>query len=440
VTRVSVQRIDNLSKKWFRIRAVGCLAFSFIFPSPASGYSVLTHEAIIDSAWAPNILPLLRARFPGATLEELLHARAFAYGGAIIQDIGYYPHGNKLFSDLTHYFRSGDFVQALLNDASNVNEYAFALGALAHYVADNDGHHLATNLAVPMLYPRLQKKFGTVVTYEDDPVAHIKTEFGFDVLEVARGRYASDTYHDFIGFNLSMPLLERAFQETYGLNLQTIFPDEDRTANSYRYTVGTLLPKATEIAWVLKKKDIQKDLPGMTRKKFLYNLSRSSFQKEWGKNYQQPTAGDKFTAFLIRLLPKVGPLRFLEFRTPTPEAEKLFENSFNITLDRYRNLLKTPAMGKLDLPNYNFDVGEITARGQYRLGDQTCAELLKRLSVNHYADISASLRVALLDFFSESAPTPVKKQDEKVRLKLEQELQLLRNSGTTYPTAASTVQ
>jgi hypothetical protein len=178
----------------------------------------------------------------------------------------------------------------------------------------------------------------------------------------------------------------------------------------------------------------------MTRKKFLYNLSRSSFQKEWGKNYQQPTAGDKFTAFLIRLLPKVGPLRFLEFRTPTPEAEKLFENSFNITLDRYRNLLKTPAMGKLDLPNYNFDVGEITARGQYRLGDQTCAELLKRLSVNHYADISASLRVALLDFFSESAPTPVKKQDEKVRLKLEQELQLLRNSGTTYPTAASTVQ
>jgi hypothetical protein len=429
-----------VSKKWFRICVAGCLAFSFFFPSSASGYSVLTHEAIIDSAWVPNILPILHAKYPSATPEELLHARAFAYGGAIIQDIGYYPHGNKLFSDLTHYFRSGDFVQALLNDASNLDEYAFALGALAHYAADNDGHQLATNLAVPMLYPRLEKKFGTVVTYEDDPAAHIKTEFGFDVLEVARGRYASDSYHDFIGFNLSMPLLERAFQETYGLKLQTIFPDEDRTANSYRYTVGTLMPKATRIAWVLKKNDIQRDLPGMTRKKFLYNLSRSSFQKEWGKNYQQPSAGDKFTAFLIRLMPKVGTLRFLEFRTPTPETEKLFENSFNKTLDRYRSLLTKLPADNLALPNYNFDVGEITARGQYHLEDQTCAELLKRLSADHYADVTASLRVSLLDFFSEPAVAPVKKQDEKNRLQLEQELKLLKNSGVTTPTAASTVQ
>jgi Zinc dependent phospholipase C len=262
------------------------LAFALILliggPGQIAAYSVLSHEAIIDSAWATDIRPLLLKRFPDATHEQLKEAHGYAYGGAIIQDLGYYPHGNHFFSDLTHYVRSGDFVLALLRDSKDLNDLAFALGALAHYPADNDGHRVATNRSVPLLYPKLEKKYGDNVTYEQDPLAHINTEFGFDVLEVARGRYASDNYHDFIGFGIAVPLLEQAFQETYGLELKKVLTDEDRVFGSYRHDVSQLIPKATRVAWSLKKDEIQKDQLSMTREKFLFNLSRASYQKRWG--------------------------------------------------------------------------------------------------------------------------------------------------------------
>jgi hypothetical protein len=405
------------------------IAFTLVFPDHARAYSVLTHEAIIDSAWNSHLVPLLRSRFPHTSDDDLLKAKSYAYGGSIIQDMGYYPHASKFFSDLTHYFRSGDFVIALIKDSQNINDYAFALGALAHYSADNNGHHLATNFAVPMLYPKLRKKYGNTVTYEDDPVAHVKTEFGFDVLEVAQGRYTAEDYHNFIGFNVSLPLIERAFQDTYGLDFKSLVKDEDRAANSYRNTVSVLLPKATRIAWALKKDDIQKDMPSITRQKFLYNLSRADYDKEWGRNYQQPTAADKFLALLTRLLPKAGPLRFLEFRTPTPAAEKLYENSFNVSLDRYKGFINQLSKNQLQLPNSNFDVGEITTRGQYRLNDSTCAELLDKLSLNHFASASPDLRTELITYFSSPDNSPSKKVDAKANLKIQEQIRQLRESS-----------
>ena len=228
------------------------------------------------------------------------------------------------------------------------------MGALAHYAADNDGHPIGTNRAVPILYPKLKKKYGDSVTYEQDKLAHVKTEFGFDVLEVAHGRYAPDSYHDFIGFGVSAPLLEQAFQETYGLDLKSVLSDEDKVIGSYRHDVSQLLPKATRIAWSLKKDEIMKDQPGMTKKKFLYNLSRASYQKNWGKQYQPPTFGERFLAFLIRILPKFGPLKVLQLKTPTPETERMFEASFNATLDRYRQLLSQVGTGQLRLAERQF--------------------------------------------------------------------------------------
>jgi len=319
------------------VALIAALALLFAWPGEVSAYSVLAHEAIIDSAWDTNIRPLLLKRFPSASPEQLKEAHGYAYGGAIIQDMGYYPHGSFFFSDLTHYVRSGDFVLALLRDATDLDGYAFALGALAHYAADTEGHPLGTNRAVPLLYPKLEKKYGDMVTYEQDRLAHVKTEFGFDVLEVAQGRYAPDNYHDFIGFAVSVPLLEQAFQETYGLDLKGVLTQEDKVLGSYRYDVSQLLPKATRVAWSLKKDDIRKDHPGVTRRKFLYNLSRASYQKNWGKQFQSPTFYDRFLAFLIRILPKIGPLRVLELKTPTPAAERLFESSFNTTLTATEN-------------------------------------------------------------------------------------------------------
>ena len=196
---------------------------ALVLPIQCAAYAVLSHEAIIDTVWDASIKPILLGRFPAATPDELRKAHGYAYGGAIIQDMGYYPHGTHFFSDLTHYVRSADFILALIHDSKDLNDYAFALGAMAHYAADNDGHRIATNQAVPLLYPKLRKKFGNVVTYEQDPLAHVKTEFGFDVIEVAQNRYAPDSYHDFIGFQVAVPLLERAFQETYGLQLKMSF-------------------------------------------------------------------------------------------------------------------------------------------------------------------------------------------------------------------------
>ena len=407
------------------------LIFCLAWPFPTQAYSVLTHEAIIDAAWDANIRPLLLARFPNASPDDLRTAHAYAYGGAIIQDMGYYPHGNKFFSDLTHYFRSGDFIEALLRDSQNLNDYAFAIGAMAHYAADNSGHRIATNRSVPILYPELKKKYGDVITYEDDPIAHVKTEFGFDVLEVAKGRYAPDSYRDFIGFEVAAPLLERAFQETYGIELTAVLKNEDRVINSYRRDVSSLIPKATKIAWSLKKDDIEKDLPGMTRQKFLYNISRSSYEKRWGKDYTKPSFGDKLVAFFLRLVPKVGPLRVLTFRTPTPETEKLFQKSFNDTLDHYRSLLIALGKGSVALPNDNFDVGETTARGVYRLGDDACGQLLDRLAANNFAEASPDLRADLLSFYSSPEIPASDKLSEKARTRLRADVRKLENAATT---------
>jgi hypothetical protein len=403
------------------------LAVGLACPSPAQAYSVLTHEAIIDAAWDANIRPLLLARFPDATPDDLRTAHAYAYGGSIIQDMGYYPHGNKFFSDLTHYFRSGDFIQALLHDSQDLNDYAFAIGAMAHYAADNSGHRLATNRAVPILYPELQKKYGDVITYEDNPIAHVKTEFGFDVLEVAKGRYAPDGYRDFIGFEVAAALLERAFQETYGIELTSVLKNESRVINSYRHDVSSLIPTATKIAWSLKKDDIEKDVPGVTRQKFLYNISRSSYEKRWGKNYSKPSFGDNLLAFFLRILPKIGPLRALAFRTPTPQTEKLFEQSFNATMDRYRSLLADLRKGSVALPNDNFDVGETTARGQYHLADAACGQLLDRLAQKDFAEARPELRTDLLAFYSSPDIPASDKLSEKARARLRADVQKLEN-------------
>src|ERR1044071_8610426 len=197
------------------LRVAALMLLTVIVQQTSFGYSVLTHEAIIDASWKDSIRPLLIKRFPRATEEQLREAHAYAYGGSIIQDMGYYPFGSKFFTDLVHYVRSGDFIEALLDEAQDINEYAFALGALAHYSADNSGHVIAVNRAVPILYPKLRARYGDRITYVEDPTAHLKTEFGFDVVQVARGRYASQAYHDFIGFEVSKSVLQRAFKRTY---------------------------------------------------------------------------------------------------------------------------------------------------------------------------------------------------------------------------------
>ena len=419
-------------------RIVICLIVILLaLPSPVHAYAVLSHEAIIDAVWETHIKPLLIKKFPGATEEDLSRAQAYAYGGAIIQDMGYYPYGSPFFSDLTHYIRSGDFILTLLRKAHELNEYAFAVGALAHYAADNFGHRLGTNRAVPILYPGLRKKYGDSVSFEDNRLAHVKTEFGFDVLEIARERYAPDSYHDFIGFEVSRSVLDQAFRETYGLELKDVLVSEDKVLNSYRRDVSKLIPKATRIAWHLKKDEIRDDIPDATKRKFLFNLSRANYEREWGKDYRKPSPGERFLAFLFKLIPKFGPLKILQFRTPTPQTEQMFEASFNTTLDHYRELLTALREERLNLPNDNFDVGENTGPGKYRLNDEAHAELLDKLAENKFAGATSEVKAELLNFFAEPDAPYVTKRNAKAWAKVQTQLQQLKSATVASSLANS---
>jgi hypothetical protein len=384
-------------------------------PKVSQAYSVLTHEAIIDSAWKDVLKPALLKRFPDSTPEELKKAHGFAYGGAIIQDMGYYPFGSRLFSDLVHYVRSGTFVETLLRDSSNLNEYAFALGAMSHYCSDNYGHEIAVNRAVPILYPELKKKFGDVVTYDQNPGAHLKTEFGFDVVQVANGHYAPEGYHDAIGFEVANELLAKAFQETYGLELKTLFSDYDRTIGTFRYSVSTLIPRMTIVAWQIKKDDLLKESPGLTRNKFIYNIKRSSYEKNWSNKYQKPGFGTQLLALFIRLVPKVGPFKALAFHPPTPATETMFMASFNATLQSYTQMVTDEKQtGHAELKDDNFDTGTVTGPGDYPMADHAYAELLDHLSEDHFSQVTPDLRAVILAYYADmNAPFSTKKNKKK---------------------------
>jgi hypothetical protein len=423
-----------------RVQTVGLILVLLLGPvGVCDAYSVLTHEAIVDSAWDDAIKPLLLKRFPNSTPEELKEAHSYAYGGSVIQDLGYYPFGSHFFSDLVHYVRTGDFVQALIRDSSNLDEYAFALGALAHYAADNEGHRLAVNKSVPLLYPKLRKKYGDVVTYDESPSAHLKTEFGFDVVQIARGRYGSDAYHDYIGFHVSKELLDRAFMETYSLDLKSIFTDYDLALGTYRRGVSEVIPTMTEVAWQTKKDDIQKDIPGITKKKFLYHLSRASYEKNWDGHYKKPGFGTKFLAFLFRLVPKVGPFSAFNFKVPTPQAEQLFMASFNGSVTEYEHFLHEKRdSGSIKLVNDNFDTGTVTKPGEYPLADKTYADLLERHAKEQFKQMTPELRQTILDFYSDPNAPNTTKKDKKQWAELARDVDELKAfSPATQPAPAS---
>ena len=377
----------------------------------ANGYSVLTHEQIVDLAWKEQLVPLLMKRFPRTTPEDLKKAHAFAYGGCVIQDLGYYPFGSRQFSDLVHYVRSGDFVENLLSESKDVNEYAFALGALAHYSSDISGHP-AVNRAVALEFPKLRAKYGDVVTYEDNPQAHLSTEFGFDVTQVAKNRYTADAYHDFIGFEVAKPLLERAFQKTYGVELGDVFKSVDLAIGSYRRAVSSVIPEMTKVALATRRADIVKETPNFEKREFLYHLSRAEYEKEWGTDYQRPGVGARILAFLFRIVPKIGPFRGLGFKVPTRQAEDLYVASVNDTVEKYNKLLhKLRAGERLELANMDFDTGKKTVAGEYRLTDQAYSKLIRKLDERKFDLLTPELRADVLQFYVDPKAQIATKKD-----------------------------
>jgi hypothetical protein len=374
------------------------LIFLLVCAPLCPAYSVLTHEEIIDLMWDQQIKPLLLARFPNSTPQDLLKAHAYAYGGSVIQDIGYYPFGDQVFSDLAHYVRTGAFVQALIDDSQDLDEYAFALGALSHYVSDINGHPYI-NLSVGIEYPKLAREYGPAVPYDVDHKAHLRTEFGFDVLQVAKGRYAPENYHNFIGFEVSAPLLERAFLDTYGLQLKAVMPNEQLAIGSYRRSVSQVIPEMTKVALLVKGDELRKEIPNFNRQHFLYHLSKADYTKSWGSGYQEPGPGARIMAVMFKVVPKVGPLRAIDFKEPTEKTENLYFKSVDQTVARYTTALQQVHEKDLKAPEINLDTGKPTERGAYPLADATYRQLLDTLAYDNFSHMNEGLRNDILRFY-----------------------------------------
>ncbi len=387
--------------KTFKKHVLLLIAIITFVPLSSKGFAVLAHEALIDASWEKYLQPLLKKQYPNSTDDELKKAHSYAYGGSLIADMGYYPFGNVYYTNLAHYVRSGDFVTALINESETLNEYAFALGALCHYMADEYGHSLATNVTVPIVYPKMEQKFGNIVTYEEDHISHSRVEFAFDVLQTARGNYASSAYHDFIGFNVARPVLERAFLRTYGEDINSVFGDLSLTISTFRWAVKNLFPGLAKTAWALKKDDIQKTTPTATARNFKYKMDRRKYFEEFGKEREKPGFKASALAFVIKVLPKVGPLKALKFQSPGPEGEKLFIKSFDTILVHYNNALtQLNSNNKLVLKDIDFDTGKPTIMGEYGLTDDTYGDLVLKLKDKKFDKLSAPLKENILAFYN----------------------------------------
>jgi hypothetical protein len=408
------------------------LLFWLLPTVPAAAYAVLTHQANIDSTWEKCLVPALQHRFPGATPEELTEAKAYAYGGAIIQDMGYYPFGNVLFTNLTHYVRSGDFVRNMIDQSRDRNDYAFALGALAHYAADINGHRDGTNKAMASVYPDLAKKYGSSITYEEAPKQHTQLEFAFDVVQLANGKYHTQDYHQKIGFKVSKPVLERAFAKTYGLELGQVILNVDLSIGTFRFAVSQLIPVAARAAWHYKKDDIRKLSPRARRRDYLHRVNERQYRKEFGKEYQKPGFGARILSYFIRVLPKIGPLKPFAFKLPTPEAQTLFRASFRTVMTNYcAQVARQPAdsaAAPLTLVNTDFDTGHTTKAGEYALADETYGEWLRKLADKKFENTTPALRQNILAFYGTEPKTPasLEEKDDKKQKQTQEALGQLR--------------
>ncbi len=366
------------------------------FQLPASGFAILSHEAIIDAAWEKTLKPLLKLKYPSSTEDQLKESQAYLYGGALMPDIGYYPFGSIQFTNLVHYVRTGDFINAALDEAQNLNEYAFALGLMCHYTADRYGHAEGTNLAVAVLFPKAKEKYGKSVSYEQSPSKHIRTEFGFDVLQTAKGNYDSKAQHDFIGFKVSQPVLERAFLKTYGLDLKETFKSLPIAIETFRFAVKQLIPELTKDAWKVRKSIITKINPLAEQAKYTQKIDRKSYNKEFGK----PQLKSSFLSLVIGILPKIGPLSGLKFKEPNGEAEKLFDNSFNSILSHYTSSVKKLETENTKMENINYDTGAKTKPGEYKIADKSYYKLLKKQKRKKFENADSALKENLLAFYT----------------------------------------
>jgi hypothetical protein len=198
------------------------------------------------------------------------------------------------------------------------------------------------------------------------------------------------------------------------VELKDVLAHEDLAVGSYRFAVSRMIPQMTQIALKTHKKEIMQETPDFSKQKFLYRLSRSEYEKEWGKDYTKPDFGTRFWSVVLRYMPKIGPFKALAFNNPTPKTEDLYFKSINTTVDQYRIYLQQVGAGSLDLANCDFDTGKETKAAEYSLTDETYAKLLGQLAARKFDLTSPDLRANILSFYSDlSLPLETKKDADR---------------------------
>ena len=382
--------------------------------TPAVPYSVQTHQELIDLAWKQSIRPILLKHYPTLTEAQLQEAHAYAYGGCAIQDFGYYPFGNKFFSDLTHYVRSGDFVLSLLHNAQTPNELAFAVGSLSHYIGDAIGHSAAINLSVPIEFPKLERRYGATVNYAQDTHAHVQTEFAFDINQLSKRRFAPSAYTKFVGLEVPLPLLRKAFFETYGLKLPDIIGTKETSIFIYRYAVRRFLPNIARAETLLHKKNFPADVPGPDFDLFTKDLLQASTDNNWEAYRKTPGIRSHLYAGFIFLLPKVGTLKMLAIKGPTEHTEDLYIKSVNRSIAVLRRVLTNFDTIDRFISNRDLDTGVVVKPGGYPLADKTYATLLAMITAHPDNVVPLQLKHDLAAYYADpNAPIITKKDPSK---------------------------
>jgi hypothetical protein len=422
------------------LMAIVALIIALLCPGRAAAYSLLTHEQLIDLTWKDSIVPLLLSRYPNLTPAELDLARAYAYGGCVIQDIGYYPFGDQAFSNLTHYVRSGDFVVNLFRNATNANEMAFAIGALSHYIGDSVGHSEATNLAVPVEFPKLSAKYGTSVSYAEGKHQHVQTEFAFDINEIAHHRVAPLRYMRHIGLKVPMRQLALAFYQTYGLTEN--FTGRGRiNVRGYRFAVRTFIPRIAYGITVLHRRHEPADSTAPEVVELEKEAAQVAQDNHWQAYRRKAGIETYVIASLLFILPKVGPFSLVNVKGPTVQTEAEYAHSVAVSTTALRRILvrftpvaarytgPVPPLGSLThpddtspqhrdpnhpLPNRDLDTGHVVQPGGYSLTDSTYAYLLHKIVQNPTQPIPPGLKDDIQRYYSNlDLPIATKKDPER---------------------------
>ena len=442
---------------------------------PARAYGILTHQQIIDCSWESTIVPLLLSRFPSLSPEQLKTAHAYAYGGSVIQDLGYYPFSNGFFSDLTHYVRSGDFVRSLFRHAHTADEVAFAIGALGHYIGDSIGHSTATNAAVALEFPKLSRKYGPSVNYAQSKNAHTRVEFGFDVNQAAKRRVAPYDYVAYIGFNVAWDQLAAAFSETYGFSINEILGEPGNALRFYRFGARRFIPGFTYAEALIHKRGVPADAPSPEFDLYQRRTAQLAREADWNRYRKNPGVGTHLLAGLIVILPKIGPLQMLAIKTPTAHTESLYAESVNLSstaLALALNRLGVPepssvtvtdremtaairmenrisgetASGQVRgpvqragsavtlpailVPNRDLDTGQRVVPGGYPLTDQTYAKLLARVTKDPTRPVPEGLRRDILDYYADEDAPISTKRDRKKWVQVQNQRRVLMGTPT----------